>query len=365
MSRRAAFGCARLAGRAILAAMTPRERVAAAMDYRAPDRIPLQIHPSPAGLYEHGPKLLDLLRSCGHDFGDADLARMPEAPGPEDFDPDGRYHAVRTDAWGTTWEYRIFGVWGHPLARPLDDLAALDTWRPPYPPPLTGPEFLAARAAADTHRTRWHLIGDGGALFETLRWVRRFEDVLVDIEEDTPAINRIADLIHAHNTGLVAHALALGCDSIGFGDDLGTRSALMISPAAFRRFFKPRYRELFAPVLDAGRRVLFHSCGQIGEALEDLRDVGVTALWPQLPLYDPADLARRCRELGIAVQLHPDRGELMQRGTPDAIRTYALRLVDLFQAAGGGSWLYIEIDPGFPWRNVEALLAVAREVCGR
>jgi hypothetical protein len=344
--------------------MIPRERVAAALDYRTPDRIPLQCHPSPAGLYEHGPKLLELQRACGHDFGDGHLAVMPELPGPDDFDTDGRYHAIRTDAWGTTWEYRIFGIWGHPIAWPLDNLAALEAWHAPDPPPMSGPLFEAATAAAAVHRATWHLVGDAGALFETLRWVRRFEDVLMDIEDDTPEINRIADIVQRYDEALVEHSLAVGCDSVGFGDDLGTQNALMVSPAAFRRFFKPRYRELFAPILAAGRRVLFHSCGQVSVALADLRETGVTALWPQLPLYDLPELARRCRDLGMAVLLHPDRGDLMQRGTPTEVRDYVLRLMDIFDTAHGGSWLYIEIDPGFPWENVKALFEVAMELRG-
>lgn len=341
--------------------MLPRERIQNALAFRTPDRIPLQIHPSPAGLYEHGQKLLDLMQSCGNDFSDPLLTRLPDPPGPEDFDEDGRYHAIRMDAWGTTWEYRIFGIWGHPINWPLNDLSALPGWKAPDPPATTGPAFQAARAAADLHGKMWYLVGDAGSLFEALRGVRRFEYILMDIEDDTPEINRIADIINAYNKGLVRYALLLGADAVAFGDDLGTQNALMISPDAFRRFFKPRYKELFAPMLQAGKRIFFHSCGQVAAALEDLRDVGVSALWPQLPLYDLAELAHRCRDLGIAVQLHPDRGDLMQRGTPGRIRDYVLRLLDVFDTAHGGSWLYIEIDPGFPWRNVEALFSVAME----
>ena len=342
--------------------MLPKERVQAALGFRSPDRIPLQIYPSAAGLYEHGRKLLDLTKELGHDFGDLDLAKLPEPPAPKDFDPDGRYHAVRTDEWGTTWEYRIFGIWGHPVDWPLNDLSRIEQWKPPSAPPVEGPAFEAAREAARVHRERWYLVGGAGALFEALRWLRRFELILMDIEDDTPEINRIADRVHAYNQDLVRHSLLLGSDAISFGDDLGTQNALMISPDAFRRFFKPRYQELFEPAVKAGRGVFFHSCGQVTAVLEDLREVGVTALWPQLPLYDLRDLSRRCRDLGIAVQLHPDRGELMQRGTPSQIRDYVLRLLDIFDTAHGGSWLYLEVDPGFPWKNVEALFSVAREV---
>jgi hypothetical protein len=342
--------------------MLPRERVAAALEFRAPDVIPVQVHPSPAGLHEHGQKLLDLMKECGSDFGDTEGYTLPPAPGPEDFDPDGRYHAIRTDAWGTTWEYRIYGIWGHPIGWPLDDWAALPGYTGPEPPPLTGPLFDAAREAAGVHARRWFLVEDAGALIETLRWVRRYEQVLMDLEDDTPEVNRLGDIICACDAALIRRALAVGADAVLFGDDLGTAGSLVTSPAVFRRYFKPRYRALFEPVLKAGRRLFFHSCGMISAVLEDLRDVGATALWPQLPLFDLPDLARRCRDLGIAVLLHPDRGELMQRGTPAQVRDHVLRLLDTFDTVSGGSWLYLEIDPGFPWANVEALFRVAMEV---
>ena len=69
--------------------MIPRERVLKAMDFQRPDIIPLQIYPAPSGLYEHGQKLLDLIKACGHDFGDLNGVTLPIPPGPEDFDPDG------------------------------------------------------------------------------------------------------------------------------------------------------------------------------------------------------------------------------------------------------------------------------------
>jgi hypothetical protein len=96
--------------------------------------------------------------------------------------------------------------------------------------------------------------------------------------------------------------------------------------------------------------------------LGDLREAGADAIWPQLPLYNHRDLAKCCRELGLAVQLHPDRGALMQHGTPQQVRTYLLRLVDEFNILSGGSWLYLEVDPGFPWPNVQTLFETAMEL---
>jgi hypothetical protein len=36
--------------------------------------------------------------------------------------------------------------------------------------------------------------------------------------------------------------------------------------------------------------------------------------------------------------------------------------VNEFDCLSGGSWLYLEIDPGFPWANVRALFETAMEL---
>jgi hypothetical protein len=195
-----------------------------------------------------------------------------------------------------------------------------------------------------------------------LHSLRPFADALMDIADDLPEMNRAADIVLENMAAHVRRELALGADGIAVGDDFGTQEAPIFSPRVWRRFFKPRYEALFEPVRRAGKPIFFHSCGRIDAFLGDLREVGAGAIWPQLPVVDLPDLARRCRDLGLAVELHPDRGDLMQRGTPDQVRDYVLRLLDVFDTAHGGSWLYIEIDPGFPWANVEALFNVAMEL---
>lgn len=339
--------------------MLPRERIQTALCRRAPDRLPVRMHESPGGLYEHGHPLAGLMEACGQDFGAVSPVTLPAPPGPDDFDGEGRYHAFRTDEWGTRWEYRIFGIWGHPCAWPLDDLSRLDAYRPPPGPAVDGPLVEGERVRVERHTQRYYMLGPGGSIFEKMHALRRFEDVLMDVTLDTPAINRIADMLVEHAAAHVAHALAIGVDGVAFGDDFGTQTEMLMSPAVWRRFFKPRYRDLFAPIRAAGRDIFFHCCGRIDPILPDLRELGVNVIWPQLTAYHLPELARTCRDLGLAVELHPDRGDLMQSGPPDAVRTYLARLFDLFDTAGGGSWLYIEVDPGFAFANVQALFETA------
>lgn len=341
--------------------MNSRERVQAALAFQPVDILPLQIHPSPAGLFEHGQKLLDLMRACGQDFGPLDDLALPVVP-KEDFAPDGRYHRFATDEWGTSWEYRIYGIWGHRIRYPLADISRLEDYRAPAIKRLAGSELDQARAAGVQFRQQYYQVGGGVSLFETLQSLRPFDDVLIDIAHDTPEINRLADLLVAYYQVVIDNALAVDVDAVSVGDDFGTQQALMLSPKAWRRFFLPRYQALFAPVKQAGKRIFFHSCGQIDAILEGLREAGADTIWPQLPLFDHRILALRCRELGLAVQLHPDRGELLQRATPQQVRAYLLRLVEEFDCFSGGSWLYLEVDPGFPWVNVQAMFETAMEI---
>ncbi len=343
--------------------MNPRERMLAALNFQPVDIVPLQIHPSPAGLYEHGQKLLDLMRACGHDFGNQSDLALPTVPA-EDFDPDGRYHTVRTDEWGTTWEHRLYGVWGYRIGYPLADISKLDGYRFPLFERLEGAALAKARADGEKHRQRYFHLGGGASIFETMQSLRPFEDVLIDITHDTPEINRLADRLMEYNAAILANALAAGVDAVSVGDDFGTQQALMLSPRTWRRFFLPRYQALFEPIKQAGKRVFFHSCGKIDTILTDLRAAGADAIWPQLPLYDLPSLARTCRDLGLAVQLHPDRGELLQRAAPLQVRDYLLRLVETFDCCSGGSWLYLEVDPGFPWENVEIMFETAAAMRG-
>lgn len=343
--------------------MTPRERVFRALDFQPPDRPPVEYHPSPAGLHEHACALRDLMIEYGQDFGDPRCFPMP-APLPGEISEDGRFYKRYTDVWGAEWEATMFGIAGHPYKRPLDDWGNWAAWSPPAGPDLSEATIAPHRIAADAHRARYFLKGGWINIFEAMHSVRRFEDVLMDLAMDEPEINRLADSIVGYQAKQVAWQLALGADAIQFADDFGTQSGLLVSPAVWRRFFRPRYRELIQPVKQAGTRVFFHSCGMVRDLLDDLAELGVDAIWPQVALFNARQLAQRCRSLGMAVAIHPDRSHLMTTGRPEQVRESVLRLADEFQIGQGGSWFYVEIDNGFPFANVKALIETIAQLRG-
>jgi hypothetical protein len=329
--------------------MLPRQRVFAALEFRPPDAVPLEYHSSPAGFYAHGERLRELWTRFPDDFGPADRFRIC-APGADCVDREGRYCEVRRDDWGVVRRSLTFGTPGLPIERPLDDWRAVAAFRPPAVPALA-----RGRERASAHQRRFFLKSGWISLFELMHALRRFEDVLVDIASDRPEIHRLADELTEYHLKYIHGLLDRGADAIQFGDDFGTQSGLILSPKMWRAFFKPRYRRLMRVVRDAGKKVFFHSCGRVSDLFEELVDLGVDAIWPQLNAYDERRLADFCRQAKVAIALQPDRGHLMIESTPEAVRRYVWRLAEVFAVDRGGAWFYVEIDQGFPWENIAAL----------
>jgi len=328
--------------------MTPRQRMLAAFAYDNPDRIPVVYHPSPAGLHVHGGKLLDLFDQYPPD-NPILFASIP-CPPPGAVNENGEYHEFRGDEWGTEWEYRIFGIQGHPRQYPFSSWSAAGDYS--FPP-------LPAIDTSETARQREQYAVCSGwiSVFEKLHALRPMDEVLMGLQAQDPDRMRFLARMGDYWIGSIEKLISAGTDIIFFGDDWGTQTTPIISPALFRDVFKPRYERLIAPIRRADRMILFHSCGRLGEIFDDLVDLGINALWPQIEWFesDPAHL-RKCRENRIAVYIHPDRLRLIPLGTPREIeikiRDYASTYLDL----GGGGIFYIEIENDAPFENVKALI---------
>jgi uroporphyrinogen decarboxylase len=148
------------------------------------------------------------------------------------------------------------------------------------------------------------------------------EEVLVDLLTGEPDLFAFLDRLVAYWQALIGRLIDLGVDVIMFGDDWGTQLAPVVSPELFREVFAPRYRLLFEPIRRAGRKILFHSCGFLRNILDELIDLGVDGLWPQMSLYDrDSGFAQKCADRWVTLFLHPDRQKLMPLGTPGQIDT--------------------------------------------
>ena len=336
--------------------MTGRERVKAAMHFKSVDKAPLQYYYCPVGYYEHGEKLNDLYSTLPGDF--EPFRRMPiTGPRPEDHDADGKFHSFETDEWGVVWEKRIFGVTGIPYKRPLEDIENLESYVPPRSIRPGSPECLAFKEAHDRNRELGlYTFHGAGGIYERLISLCGDENALCGIALEDPDIEKVADMIAEYARNQMECAAYCGVDGVAMGDDYGAERSLLMSPASWRKFIKPRLKYIMEPAVKAGMDIHFHSCGMIWDILEDLKELGVSSIWPQLPAYNMEELAKKCRELELAVAIHTDRARTMTYGTPQQVRDLVKREYDTFRMGDGGSWFYVEADNGFPFENIQAQL---------
>ncbi len=341
--------------------MNCRERVKAAMHYKPVDKVPLQYYYCPVGYYEHGDKLNDLYASLPGDF--EPFRRMPIiGPAPEDIDGQGRYHHFEEDEWGVVWEKRIFGVAGIPYRRPLEDMEKLEGYRPPRLIMEDREAVGSLKAHYEKRRQQgFYALHGCGGLYERLIALCGDENALCGMALEDENLDRIADMIAERARSQVECAVFCGADGISLGDDYGSERSLMMSPALWRRFIRPRLQYIMEPAVRKRLDIHFHSCGYVWDILPDLKELGVTSIWPQLPAYNMKELAQYCRELQLAVAVHTDRANTMTYGKPQDVRELVMREYETFRMNEGGAWFYVEADNGFPYENLEALVRTIAE----
>lgn len=335
--------------------MTNRERILAMFNYQKVDKPVLDYSITQCGLYEHGDKLVDLFKRCPDDFAVTPNFTLTP-PNDDDFDENGNYHSFETDKWGTVWEKRIFGIMGHPYSQPLKDMSNIKNFK--LPPTLWELYDLDDYSKKVENKKLSGLFVPSGhvSLFEVLHSVRPFEDVLMDIYDDTPKINALMDMLCDYYMKNIDFSIKAKVDSFSFGDDFGMNDRLILSADKWRDFFKPRYEKLMKPLKENGIKITFHSCGNIKDIIPDLAQIGVNAIWPQLSCYSKQELADLCRRLNLAIMLHIDRAGIMTKGTPSQVKKEFNELINVFNPINGGAWLYVEIDNGFPFENIKQLM---------
>lgn len=335
--------------------MNSRERVLRTIRFERPDRIPLSYAVIAAALLEHGEPLIELCRRHPNDFYDAATLTVPERDAGH-YRPDGTYFKRTTDAWGAVWEARQEGMSGEVKQSPIQEWSQLDTYRLPPVPHADAAGRAQLKRQVEQQKQDYVGWGGGGSLFERMQVLRGVENLMLDIAEDREEVYRLADrLVDEYLIPLTEISLDAGVDVAGFGDDWGTQQALLISPLAWRRIFKPRYKRMFDLVHDAGALVWLHSDGMILDLVDDLIEIGVDVLNPQIHTMDRQRL-RALTHGRCCLAPDLDRQHCMPFGSPAEVQAHIAAIRDTFADASGGLILYAPIEKGLPLANIAAAL---------
>jgi uroporphyrinogen decarboxylase len=187
---------------------------------------------------------------------------------------------------------------------------------------------------------------------------------MMDLAADPAIAEAIIRKVAGYTRTLALETARAGVDVLCFYDDAGTQTGMQISPAMWRRFIKPRWRDILDAVRDSCPDCLFflHSCGKIEEIIPDVIDLGFHILHPVQPeCMAFEDIRRRYgRDLVLCACISAQK--LFPFGTPDDVRAWVRRVKHLCRPDNRAILCPSNmIQPETPWENIVAFAAAARE----
>ncbi len=289
--------------------MKHRDRVLTALNHETPDRCPMQISFTPEfaerlkadlqlkgrGLHNPhgGGNTYELERALDEDMLLTSVGWVNGyyAPGYQDVDS-------YTDEWGVTWKCAEYttrfgkGKYTEPSGHPLADDAAIEKYRAPDP---HRPELYAeaARVIREFKDEYWIVGVTPTTIFESAWALRGYEQLMMDLALNPDLADRILDLAYHYHLAVTRKLVELGVDMIWLGDDVGAQHAMLMSPAMWRKYLKPRMANLMASLKRINPRVkiAYHSDGMIYPIIPELIEIGLDVLNPIQPAaIDPIKL---------------------------------------------------------------------------
>jgi uroporphyrinogen decarboxylase len=359
--------------------MTHKERVQTALSRQQPDRCPLQISFTP----EFAARLRrELKLEAGgdhnpHGGGNTyQLERMLE----EDllltsvgwansyYQSDQAY----VDEWGVGWRLCEYdtpfgqGKYTEVATHPLADDDAITRYKAPDPhrPEL----YHDAECLVRNYGRDYFLVGvTVTTIFETAWALRGLERMMMDLVENVELAEAILDIPFQYHLAAAKRLVQIGVDMIWTGDDIGAQSAMVLSPAMWRRIFKPRMARFFAELkrINPNVKIAYHSDGVIQPIIPDLIEIGLDVLNPIQPAcIDPAWLKHQYGDK-LCFWGSVDEQHTLPFGSPQDVRDEVRLRLDTLGQGGGliiGPTHHVQLDTPMEnfWAMVDSILPPGR-----
>jgi uroporphyrinogen decarboxylase len=161
-----------------------------------------------------------------------------------------------------------------------------------------------------------------------------FEEFCLKIHDDPALVKAVVDRIGLVGEKGMKQLCREQIDFVVFGDDMAYTEGMMISPELMRKLFFPWYRRFIRIAREAGKRVLFHSDGNVEPVIPDFIEAGLNALHPVEP--KAMDIFRLKKTYGKQLAFFGNVDvDLLSRGTPDQVAAQARKLIASLAPGGG------------------------------
>jgi uroporphyrinogen decarboxylase len=345
--------------------MTSRERVAASLEHKEPDKVPIDF----GGVH-----------TSLHDFAHRNLKKYLKLPGPEAViqetlqqivHPDKRIMEMfQNDVIGiypkssSTWTLKIDPVkdeftdeWGTRYVRPkngyfydikdpaMKDFTIEDLKNYKFPDPGDKGRVKGLRKEVlELHENTDKALIMYSAVWgpwESLWLLRGFEQAYIDIAGNIKFVELFFEKILGWTISFWENVLSEVGDLVNvvqISDDLGTQRGPMFNPDVYRLLLKPCHKEL-VDAIKAGTnaKIYFHTCGSVYWAINDFIDCGIDILNPVQVGANNMDSKTLKRDFGDRISFWGGGCDInvISNGTPEQVKEEVKkRMTDL--SPGGG-----------------------------
>jgi uroporphyrinogen decarboxylase len=335
--------------------LTYRERFARTRAHQAVDRPPMDLGATDMTGVTGGPRRLAgvlgldplaadadeaVLQALDIDFRSVGGILSPASPLAQT-----RANGDQVDCWGVV--RRCTGHSWEIVENPLRGAALAALERFPWPDPARLDRAELRRFGAEArrlHDATPYVVVARHPVYGVLElgcWMCGFDDFLARLAIDPEFVERFFACVWAYQRRvqeLYFAEVGAWCHLTTSGDDFGSQTAPLLSPAMFRRLVQPRLAERFAHIRTLSRAAIFHhTCGAVRPLIPDLIAAGVEVLNPIQPNAAGMDPAGLKRDFGDRLCFYGgvDTQELLPHGDPIAVAAAVRRLVATIGRDGG------------------------------
>jgi uroporphyrinogen decarboxylase len=352
--------------------MNARERTLAVLARERPERLPreLKLTPPLLEVFKEKTGADDPSEYFGLDVRDVFFAPAKTLHDFNAYYPDGVPRLWNPEGW-EVGEWGV-GVTGgsmyhfvhieHPMLG-LSKVEELERY--PFPD-LTPPErhrHLEGQVQALHDRGLFVIGFMEWTIFEIAWHLRGMTELFTDMSFNPEFAEYLLDRITAVRRFQSKRFAEAGVDMIKIGDDVGVQNGMLMSPAMYRKWFKPRH----AAVVRAAREVrpdipiCYHSDGNCREIIPDLVEAGITVLNPVQP--ECLDLVELKKNLGGKLVFWGGVGTqtTMPFSTADELYASVQRTIDILGPTGYFPCPTHVLEPDVPWENILMFLRAVDE----
>jgi uroporphyrinogen decarboxylase len=280
---------------------------------------------------------------------------------------DGRTYVSE---WGITYHMPEGGLYYDMIRNPLRNATVddVDSFHFPDPDDPECVRGLRDKALKLHSEKKYALVGDmvETGIFEPCWYLRGFDQFLMDLIVNKEFVHRLMSRmveVQLRRYERFLEEVGEFLDIVFVGDDLATADNTIMSPALYREMVKPYQKEYLAGIKKmTSAKLMYHSCGNIFDFIDDLVEMGVDILNPVQVNAQGMDTERLKQSYGDKLCFWGgiDTSYVLPRGTEEEVESEVKKRIDELGPEGYVLNAVHDIQPDVPGENVITMFKAAR-----